>query len=85
MMQARQAPTGATFAPITEAGMHTQTQTNRRPHPSHTHDHAMGTPRPMPRPRQVWLSLLGRGLAGLSSASPWLMALGLCGAYATID
>jgi hypothetical protein len=33
----------------------------------------------------VWLSLLDRGLAALSSASPWLMALGLCGAYATID
>jgi len=53
-------------------------------HPSHSHilDHA--TPAAV-SPKAAWAAWGRRGLGLLSTASPWLMALGLCGAYATTD
>jgi hypothetical protein len=47
--------------------------------------HALNRPQQQPQAPKGWLGLWHRGLACLSSASPWLMALGLCGAYVTTD
>jgi hypothetical protein len=74
MKGVRPLPPGAAFAHITEADMHNQSPT-----------HALGQPRQGPRPPKAWLALQHRGLEAVSNASPWLMALGLCGAYVTID
>lgn len=50
-------------------------------HPSHTLDQHTTAAAPQAASAAWWR----RGLEALSSASPWLMALGLCGAYATTD
>jgi hypothetical protein len=72
MMRARRMSPCAAFAPITEARMHPQS-------------HTLDKPTPAPAPQTAWVALRHRGLEGLSSASPWLMALGLYGAYVTTD
>jgi threonine/homoserine/homoserine lactone efflux protein len=60
--------------------MHTQTHRQ-----THTQAHSIGKRGQTPPFSSAWSALLRGGLAALSSASPWLMALGLCGAYVTID
>jgi hypothetical protein len=51
----------------------------------HPQSHTLDKPTPAPSAPTPWAALRHRALDALSSASPWLMALGLYGAYVTTD
>jgi hypothetical protein len=49
----------------------------------HTPSHTLDTSTPAAEPLPAWAQLWRRGLQWLARVSPWLMALGLTGAYLT--
>jgi len=57
-----------------------------RPEDPHASPSIASSPTASPATRHpVWVAWWHRGLSALSGVSPWLMALSLCGAYATTD
>ncbi len=51
----------------------------------HTPSHTLDKSNPAAAPHPAWALLRRRGLPWLAQVSPWLMALGLTGAYVTSD
>jgi hypothetical protein len=51
----------------------------------HTPSHTLDKSNPSSAPLPAWAPLWRRGLQWLAQVSPWLMALGLTGAYVTAD